>query len=166
MLPPRTRRVGGPAPNFGWPCFEGAEPQPAYQAAGLDVCSRLYASPASVTPPALAYSHDREVADGDGCGTGNSAITGLAFYPGGAYPEAYQGALFFADFSRQCIWVVPPDARGAPDPAQRRPFAVGAAGPVDLEVGPDGELYYVDYGGTVRRIAYAGSTRVHAVHHR
>ena len=34
-------------------------------------------------------------------------------------------------------------------------FAAGAAGPVDLTVGPGGELYYVDLGGgTVRRIRY------------
>ena len=31
----------------------------------------------------------------------------------------------------------------------------GAANPVDLQIGPDGNLYYVDIGGgTIRRIEY------------
>jgi glucose/arabinose dehydrogenase len=29
--------------NFGWPCYEGVNPQPGYPAAGLNMCTRLYA---------------------------------------------------------------------------------------------------------------------------
>src|SRR5439155_1229111 len=29
--------------NFGWPCYEGVNPQPGYQAAGLNICTGLYA---------------------------------------------------------------------------------------------------------------------------
>ena len=47
-------------------------------------------------------------------------------------------------------------AGGDPDPATRVSFDVGADVPVDLEIGPGGDLYYVDiYGGDVRRISYA-----------
>jgi glucose/arabinose dehydrogenase len=28
--------------NFGWPCYEGVNPQPGYQAAGLNMCNSLY----------------------------------------------------------------------------------------------------------------------------
>jgi glucose/arabinose dehydrogenase len=30
--------------NFGWPCYEGVNPQPGYQAAGLNMCNSLYSS--------------------------------------------------------------------------------------------------------------------------
>jgi len=44
---------------------------------------------------------------------------------------------------------------GLPDPQNLRTFEAGAANPVDLEIGPDGNLYYADLdGGTVRRIAW------------
>jgi glucose/arabinose dehydrogenase len=29
--------------NFGWPCYEGVNPQPGYQSIGLNICSGLYA---------------------------------------------------------------------------------------------------------------------------
>src|SRR3712207_7050367 len=35
--------------------------------------------------------------------TGSSAISGITFYEGGGYPARYEGALFFADYSRGCI---------------------------------------------------------------
>ena len=38
------------------------------------------------------------------------------------YPPTYDGALFFADYSRNCIWVMLPDAGGQPDPRHRRAF--------------------------------------------
>ena len=47
---------------------------------------------------------------GDRCPTGSSSISGIAFYDAPAFPAAYRGALFFADYSRQCIWVMYPGA--------------------------------------------------------
>jgi glucose/arabinose dehydrogenase len=29
--------------NFGWPCYEGVNPQPGYQSIGLNICNALYA---------------------------------------------------------------------------------------------------------------------------
>ena len=60
----------------------------------------------------------------------------MDFYDGGTFPSQYNGALFFADYSRSCIWVMFPDANGVPDPATRQPFVTDAGGPVDLQVGP------------------------------
>ena len=54
------------------------------------------------------------------CPSGSSSVSGLAFAPasGGTYPAEYDGALFFADYSRDCIWAMLPSASGGlPDPA-------------------------------------------------
>ena len=68
-----------------------------------------------------------------------SSVSGVsfAFYPGGAYPAEYDGALFFADYSRKCIWVMTRGADGLPDRAAGRGrSSTAAAGPVDLEMSP------------------------------
>jgi glucose/arabinose dehydrogenase len=143
--------AAGPVRNFGWPCFEGDGRHGGWSALGLDLCEDLYAEESDIDP-AYHYVHWEEVVPGDGCGDGpSSSLSGLAFYEGGAYP-GYDGALFFADYSRNCIWAIRPGAGGAPDPTAVEPFAVAAAGPVDLELGPDGDLFYVDFdGGRPRR---------------
>ena len=49
---------------------------------------------------------------------------------------------------------------GLPDPATSATFVADAANPVDLKIGPGGEVFYVDhYGGTIRRIRYASSNQ-------
>jgi glucose/arabinose dehydrogenase len=142
--------------NFGWPCYEGSGRQSAYDAANLTVCEDLYAEPGGMTPPFFSYREGTAVVAGEACAVGNSSLSGVAFYEGGAYPAEYKGALFFADYSRQCIWVMFPGANGVPDPARRATFLTGAF-PVDLQTGPGGDLFYVDIvGGTIRRVSYHG----------
>jgi glucose/arabinose dehydrogenase len=140
--------------NFGWPCYEGPARQPAYDEADLNVCEGLYADSGAVSGPYFAYRHDSHVVPGDACQPGSSSISGIAFYPAsGPYPETYDGALFFADYSRGCIWVMLAGPDGLPDPAQTSVFAGGM--PVDLTVGPGGELFYADIGaGTIVRVRY------------
>ncbi len=71
----------------------------------------------------------------------------------GPYPATYHEAFFFADYSRDCIWAMRRDGNPLPSPGSIETFVAGAAGPVHLEFGPDGNLYYVDLdGGTTRRI--------------
>jgi cysteine-rich repeat protein len=71
-----------------------------------------------------------------------------------------RNALFFADYSRNCIWTMFPDAQGDPDPATRATFAGGAPGPVDLQIGPNGDLFYVNFSnGDVRRIQATGTNQ-------
>ena len=41
----------------------------------------------------------------------------MAFYQGGPFPDSYDGALFFADYSRDCIWAMQKGTNGLPDPA-------------------------------------------------
>jgi PKD repeat protein len=50
-------------------------------------------------------------------------------------------------------------ANGQPDPATRAVFVSPAAGPVDLEVGLDGALYYVDFSGSVRRVQFSSGNQ-------
>ena len=142
--------------NFGWPCYEGAAPQPGYDSADLALCESLYATPEQHSAPFYAYQHRVSAVSDDGCGTGGSSISGLAFYEGTSFPGEYAGALFFADYARDCIWTMLPDASGRPDPARRRGFRPNAQGPVDLVVGPGGDLYYVALAAdAVQRIRYA-----------
>jgi glucose/arabinose dehydrogenase/PKD repeat protein len=139
--------------NFGWPCYEGLPKQSVWSGLGNGVCNALYGTPGAVAGPYFQYGRDEKVVPGDSCLTVESSITGLAFYAGGAYPTSYDDALFFADYSRQCIWTMFAGADGLPDPSTRATFVEGAAAPVDLQIGPGGDLFYVDLdGGTVRRI--------------
>ena len=51
--------------------------------------------------------------------------------------------------------MVPAGANGLPDLTRRHIFVSDAADPVDLQIGPEGDLYYADLGGgTIRRVRY------------
>ncbi|WP_329103858.1 PQQ-dependent sugar dehydrogenase [Micromonospora sp. NBC_01699] len=147
----------GGVTNFGWPCYEGAGRMSSYDNANLNLCETLY-SGAGQTTPYYTYNHSAAVVPGENCAAGGDAISGLAFYPtsGGNYPAAYAGALFFADYSRNCIYAMRPSTPGGlPSPTNIEAFGQAAANPTDLAIGPGDELYYVDLGGgTVRRIRY------------
>jgi PKD repeat protein len=74
----------------------------------------------------------------------------------GHFPPEYTGHYFFADAVTNEIFRMELNASNEPVLVER--FASGtASGPVDLQFGPDGKLYYAAfYGSTVRRIVYAG----------
>ncbi|MDG4823353.1 PQQ-dependent sugar dehydrogenase [Asanoa sp. WMMD1127] len=150
--------LAGPVENFGWPCYEGEGRQNGYDSPNLALCESLYAQGAgAVVAPQYTYHHAAAVVSGDGCPTGGSSPSALAFYPtsGGNYPATYRGALFWGDYARQCIWAMLPGAGGVPDRDHIVPFTSTAATPVDLQIGPDNRLYYVDHsGGTIRRFDY------------
>jgi glucose/arabinose dehydrogenase len=143
--------------NFGWPCYEGNGRQPGYDSANLTICESLYAQPNAVAPPYFTYKHSAPVVQNDACPIGGSSVAGLAFqfYTGGPYPPEYDGALFFADYSRGCIWVMQRAGGVLPSPSNIKRFVGGASGPVDLQIGPGGDLFYVSFGGSVRRIQYS-----------
>jgi len=140
--------------NFGWPCYEGSPRQGGYDGANLNVCENLYAVSGAVTGPYFAWDHNASLA---GCPGGGSSVSGLAFYEGGPYPAEYDNSLFFADYSRGCIWVMFPGGGGLPNPSNIALFA-SAAPSVHLEIGPNGDLFSVDHlGGAVRRYVFVGS---------
>ena len=142
--------------NFGWPCYEGDRPLRSYDEAEVPTCERLYAAGTAVGPAHILF-RDEEVLEGDGCGQGTQAISGLAFYRGGSYPDRYRGALFFSDFVRRCLWVALRDENGRPDLSELELFRRGVASPVKLVTGPGGDLYYLDFaGGALHRLRYVG----------
>ena len=139
------------ARNFGWPCYEGTSTLASF--ADANICPDI----SDTTAPFYFYAHSSSVVPGDGCPTGGSSIAGLAFYQGGSnYPSNYSNALFFSDYTRKCMWVMFPDAAGViPNPANRAAFASAAAGPVNLTIGPNGNLFYVDFdGGQILEVKY------------
>ena len=86
----------------------------------------------------------------------------FAFGEGGNYPTDYRSGLFFADYSRDCIWRDAEWRRtGCRTSSKRRTFVAGASNPVDLQIGPGGDLFYADHlGGAIRRISYTAGQHV------
>ncbi|MCP3167775.1 PQQ-dependent sugar dehydrogenase [Myxococcus qinghaiensis] len=116
--------------NYGWPMTEG-----------------YFTNRPGLTQPFFAYPH------GTGNANGN-CIAGGAFYnpPVSAFPSAYVGQYFYADYTND--WI----SRINPNTGATSLFATTVPGPVDLDVGPDGALYYLARGsGQVGRIAYTAS---------
>jgi glucose/arabinose dehydrogenase/PKD repeat protein len=151
----RVPNPTGEVRNFGWPCYEGTGRMGSYDNLNLSLCENLYSQGAGAhAAPYYTYNHASRVVTGETCGTGSSAISGLAFTPpGSSFPVTYNGALFFSDYSRDCIWAMLAGANGLPDPNNRQTFVAGASNPVELQFGPGGDLYYVDLdGGNIRRI--------------
>jgi glucose/arabinose dehydrogenase len=123
---------GAAGANFGWPVHEGVANDPNF------------------ADPIFAYGHD-----GDPASTG-CAITGGAFYDPATlrFPaKRYEGDYFFAELCSGWIRVLDPSTGGV------RGFAAGLENPVDLEVGQNGDLYYLARGATpsVGKIRYTGT---------
>ncbi len=123
--------------NFGWPTTEGTFNPATFP---------------NFTNPVYTYSH------GEDC-----AITGGAFYsPALAqFPAQYEGKYFFSEFCAGEINTIDPNS-----PGSVISFATGAEFPMNIEVAPDGSLYYIARGagaggapgigtGTIRKIQFA-----------
>ena len=94
-----------------------------------------------MTAPFYTYNHSAKVVANETCPPASSAMAGLAFYSGGAYPAQYHGALFFADYIRDCIWAMLPGANGEPYSANRLTFvAAGSQSSRNSTIGPGGDL--------------------------
>ncbi|TMK57655.1 MAG: hypothetical protein E6G51_05355 [Actinobacteria bacterium] len=159
--------AGQKAVNFGWPCYEGGPSgnlvNSRWDAIDKPLCESLYAEPNAVRAPVFAYPHpftpgyDGHLFPGDACNpAAGSSVAGLFFYdptgvdPSALLPEKYQGALFFTDASRGCIWTMEEGADGQPDPSTIENFIVHENGdtlftPVDIVQGPDGALYVPNF---------------------
>jgi glucose/arabinose dehydrogenase len=144
---------GGAVENLGWPCYEGTNVNGPYSQQSL--CGTSL-PPGQVTMPKFSYRHADEVATGDQCEIwAGSSISGLAFYEStGNYPSHFDGGLFFTDYARNCIWFAPAGAGGEPDFGNIEVFARGPAGvgPVELQIGPHGNLVYVFHDQTFGEI--------------
>ncbi len=119
--------------NYGWPLDEGYTNDP-------DICSPLF-----------AYSHSSGFPVG-------CAIIGGAFYNPSVqrFPGQYVGKYFFADYCNWWIDVLDLTTHTA------SAFATGLRNLSDMDVGPDGNLYYLGIDlttgiSTVNRISYTGN---------
>lgn len=113
--------------NYGWNTREGAHcfsPSSGCSTAGL-------------TDPITEYDHGQGV-----------SITGGYVYRGSSIP-ALQGQYIFGDFDSGRIWSVPANSPigTAPTEIADTSFSISA-----FAEGVDGELYVVDYGGTIHQI--------------
>ena len=162
----RITDVLGGVENGGWPCVEGPLPPPAWERLDMTLCLPLPATHA----PYYFYAHADKVVPGETCPSGTTSLSGLAFYEGGPYPANYDGALFFADYSRDCVWAMRAGPDGLPNKDDIVTFVAPATNPVALEIGPGGDLFYADFGGdpvvgggktpgTIRRIGYSAGNQ-------
>jgi glucose/arabinose dehydrogenase len=121
---------GTPGAHYGWPWTEGPTSDLQY------------------TGPFYAYAHSSTE-------KGAAAITGGAFYRPAqpVFPPSYDGKYFFADFNN--AWIRALDV----ETGEATLFASNITQlPLDLDVGPDGALYYLaGYRlGSINRIVYTG----------
>jgi glucose/arabinose dehydrogenase len=118
--------------NYGWPTCEGA-------------CTPANAN---FRDPLFQYGHGTS-------GTTGCAIVGGAFYnpPLNQFPASFFGKYFFGDLCSGWIRLFDPSTGMASG------FATGISTLVDLQIGPDGCLYYLAQGngGQVFRVAAIAS---------
>jgi putative heme-binding domain-containing protein len=92
--------------------------------------------------------------------TGRGSPTGMVVYNHFAFPAKYQGAVFSADWSLGRINVLKTEKEGASYRASSEIFLEGhPLNVTDLEVGPDGNLYFTTGGGTaggLYRVTWSG----------
>jgi glucose/arabinose dehydrogenase len=134
-----------PGADYGWNVREGRCARGSVTDCGPP--------PAGMTNPIYAYRHTT-----GGC----NAITGGAFVPSGIWPQEFEGAYLFADYTCGSIFTLTRSSTGT---YSRTAFisGLGASSAVTLLFGPFGgtqALYYLTYanGGQVRRIAAVAGT--------
>ena len=137
--------IGAAGANYGWPVCEGT-------------CGT-----SGMTNPLFSYQHNNH----------DSAITGGFVYRGTQFPAEYYGSYFYGDYVRNWIKQLTFTSGGAVAANNNFEPADGSVdGPygeiVDMKQGPDGALYYVDYGiswegnvrqGQIRRIRYSAGNQ-------
>ena len=127
--------IGEPGANFGWPYYEGGNgvniPTAQYQ--DLPEAQAFYDSGETVTPSILGLNHFTD---------GANAIVVGDYYTGDAFPEEYQGDLFFNDLRQGIVRNISFDESG--NITDINTFTTGAEVVVQIVEGPDGALYYVE----------------------
>lgn len=164
-LPPDQLFEIAPGSHYGWPyCYGNRTPDPDVlidttiltpnQAPKDEFCRKQVAAPAALLPT-------------------HSAPLGMTFYTATQFPEAMRGDLFLAlhgaynfinDFGYRVVRI--PIKNGVAGEPQDflTGFTIAGAGrwlgrPVDVQVGPDGDLWVTDdANGRVYKITYTGTT--------
>ena len=104
--------------HCGWNDFEGPNP------------------PAGYLKPKISYTTNGSHNMG-GC------VGGGSFYDGTSYPAAYRDNFFWGDYNSNKIFRSVVDANN--NVLSTETFVTGVTGYVDIDVGPDGALYYIGH---------------------
>jgi putative membrane-bound dehydrogenase-like protein len=94
--------------------------------------------------------------------TGRGSPTGMVVYNHRAYPDRYRNSLFSCDWSEGRIWAIGCRENGAGLAAEPEVFVQGTPLNVtDIDVGPDGALYFATGGrgtaGNIYRVGWQGA---------
>ncbi len=128
--------------NYGWPCFEGRVKTPFYSDTGR--CAAFYRGKPTAMP---AYDYRNPM---PGTGAGASVMVGPP-YPGGAYPDDFEGGFFFADYAQGFIKLLLKTKKGV----RLRPVITGVT-PVGFSYAPNGNLTFVDFRAkAIRELVFA-----------
>jgi hypothetical protein len=130
--------------NFGWPYFEGSPQNAGYST--LPQAQAFYNSGQTVVNPLLSRNHD---ASQNSDGLAATALIMGDFYTGNSLPSIYNGALFYNDVGLGTVYTTFFNPDGTVRSTQvfdNLPYIV------DIETGPDGNLYYASlFGGEIGR---------------
>jgi len=134
--------------NFGWPYFEGSPQNTGYSS--LPQAQAFYNSGQTTVTPLIARNH---TASQNLDGRATTALIMGDFYSGNTYPSVYNGALFYNDVGLGTVYATFLNANGTVNSTQ---VFDNLQYIVDMETGPDGNLYYASlYGGEVGRWRFA-----------
>jgi len=86
-----------------------------------------------------------------------NCVTGGTFWDSSSVPLAYQGNFFFGDYGSGRLLRAQLDAGGGV--ASVDEWGNGVPKVVDMDVGPDGDLYYATVAGALFRASYGASTQ-------
>ena len=149
----------GTVDNFGWPCYEGLPHQAGWDELNLPVCENLYVTTGQVQPffqlhPRREDGADRQLRSGR-----PGFDRGADLLPGRLVPRPLRPRLVLRRL-RTAVPVL--HAGGYERPAGSRPRARSSrrtvGGLVDIEIGPGGDLYYVDViAGSIHHISFDAS---------
>ena len=135
-----------PGVNLGWPCYEGNNQQGGY--AAFAQCQSLY-STGGVRFALQVWPHPP-----------GAAAVGGSFTGVNSYPAQYQNTYWYGDYARDEIDMLKVDAQNNLIAGSVANFTTSAAGPVDIETGNDGDIYYLAINvAQIRHIRYVGGNR-------
>jgi glucose/arabinose dehydrogenase len=134
----------GVGENFGWPWYEGGDTI-SMQTGGyrdLPAAQAFYASNPDVQAPLWSRPHS----------DGGVAIVAGDFYTGSVYPESFRNSLFISDFGDNQLRVFRANDNGTLHSVVPLNLNVGVV--VEMTMGKNGYLYYVDITGRVGRLLF------------
>lgn len=121
--------------NYGWRPCEGPSNQPPNTSSSS--CQALRAT-ADYRDPIFSYNHSGFPIQGN-------VIAGGAFISGTNWPAQYQNKYFFGDEGSNKIWyITPPNSNTVLPSNAATEFSSNLSGIVDIQNGPDGDLYYLE----------------------